>query len=274
MKKDAEESLNKANFTEGEHSGENKPLLAAATATLKVCYYCGRENHEKSKCPAKQSNCRKCGKLGHWATLCRSKQKAIGLESMVSAAIHKPLCAIPGGLVSASKSVKIDGKRFDGLVDSCSTESYINSKVVQKLSLSVYPCESNVCMARTDIKAKTMGFCIINMEVEGRLYESFRLNVVKQLCGDIVLGTDFQALHKRLIFEFNGDLPEFTVSNAKNCALVSAVTDKTVLFPNISSDYKPISTKSRRFNKSDSEFINATIKEWLEEGIIEPSYYV
>ena len=55
------------------------------------------------------------------------------------------------------------------------------------------------------------------MEVDGRLYDSFRLNVMKQLCGDVVLGTDFQALYKRVIFEINGDLPaELTVSNAKS----------------------------------------------------------
>ena len=107
-------------------SGDEKPMMAA-TQTVSLCYYCGRLYHEKSKCPAKRSNCRKCGRLGHWAVVCRSKVRPTELsggKSLISAAMDPMLCAVPGSLLLASVPVKINGICFDGLMDSCSSESY------------------------------------------------------------------------------------------------------------------------------------------------------
>lgn len=36
------------------------------------CFFCGKERHIRSKCPALNTECGKCKKVGHWAIVCRS----------------------------------------------------------------------------------------------------------------------------------------------------------------------------------------------------------
>ena len=55
------------------------------------------------------------------------------------------------------------------------------------------------------------------------------------------------------------------------CALAAASTESVSLFSNLSPGAKPIATKSRRFSKEDQEFIEETINNWNEEGVIQPS---
>ena len=38
-----------------------------------ACGNCGRSNHPRSECPAKDKECNKCGKKGHFGAVCRSK---------------------------------------------------------------------------------------------------------------------------------------------------------------------------------------------------------
>jgi len=42
----------------------------------RVCYRCGKSNHQSTDCRFKDTQCHFCGKLGHIASVCRSKQKA------------------------------------------------------------------------------------------------------------------------------------------------------------------------------------------------------
>ena len=49
-----------------------KPITRQAKPRTKTCKYCGKDPHDKSKCPAKGDICAKCGKANHWAKVCRS----------------------------------------------------------------------------------------------------------------------------------------------------------------------------------------------------------
>ena len=49
------------------------------------------------------------------------------------------------------------------------------------------------------------------------------------------------------------------------------VTKEATLISNLTPGVKPIATKSRCFNEADRVFIEKTVKEWLKEGIIQPS---
>lgn len=42
------------------------------------CYFCKNPRHPRSKCPARNSECRKCGKKGHWAKACKSFAESLG----------------------------------------------------------------------------------------------------------------------------------------------------------------------------------------------------
>ncbi|XP_069742885.1 uncharacterized protein [Narcine bancroftii] len=53
-------------------------LSAAATLPRAnpKCYFCGRDKHSRSQCPARKARCQKCLKKGHFAAVCRSKMAA------------------------------------------------------------------------------------------------------------------------------------------------------------------------------------------------------
>lgn len=57
---------------------KSKEKLTTTTGNLKKCPYCGIHMCEdRTKCPAKTSNCRACGKRGHWSMVCRSNKKSV-----------------------------------------------------------------------------------------------------------------------------------------------------------------------------------------------------
>ena len=46
--------------------------------SVKNCGWCGREQHDRANCPAKDKDCKKCGTLGHFANVCRKTQTNSG----------------------------------------------------------------------------------------------------------------------------------------------------------------------------------------------------
>ena len=52
-----------------------------ASPSGRPCSWCGRTpSHDRSKCPAKDSTCRKCAKKGHFQAICRSSAKVRGVH--------------------------------------------------------------------------------------------------------------------------------------------------------------------------------------------------
>ena len=74
-------------------------------------------------------------------------------------------------------------------------------------------------IASVAMKVKSFGFCIVDITINDTKYEATRLNVLDNLCKDVVLGLDFWSQHERLIFKFNGNLLKLVVDNDMNCAL-------------------------------------------------------
>ena len=161
---------------------------------------------------------------------------------------HPGLCTIsaacPASLLPASLPVSIRGINLTALVDSGSSESYINSNICEKLNVDVYPTSHQVQMTATTIKIKFTGFCLVDLIHKGTKYLSTRLNIFENLCSDIILGLDFQSQHQRLIFNFDGESPDLIVSSSRHCSLVAARTDEVSVFSNLVPDAKPIATKS------------------------------
>ena len=86
----------------------------------------------------------------------------------------------------------------------------------------------------------------------------------------MLMGQDFQFLHKQVIFEYGGTKSDFIVSQDA-CALTAAEAKPPSLFHNLSRDCKPIAVKSRRFNSEDHAFIQKEVDRLYSEGIIQPS---
>ena len=90
------------------------------------------------------------------------------------------------------------------------------------------------------------------------------------LCTDVLLGHDFQAQHKRVVFKFNGNRDDFVVSR-NVCSLSNASASFPSWFNNVAKECKPIAVKSRQLSKCNQEFIHNKVNRLNSEGIIQPS---
>ena len=105
-----------------------------------------------------------------------------------------------------------------------------------------------------------------DITVNDRVYKSITFRLIENLCVDVILGNEFQRLHKSVTFEYGGTLPPLNI-----CGLSTLNVDPVEPFSNLQKDYKPVATKSRRYSKPDQDFIKSEIQSLLTEGVIESS---
>ena len=247
-------------------SDSESPEVAA---TQTRCYFCGNPRHPRRNCPARDVTCLKCSKTGHFAKVCnsltassrqpqqRSTTAAITLASITT---NKPFRVSADVTVNRSISA-------NALIDSGSTaKSFISSKLAQSLQLTILPENTIVRLAASSVSAKVEGYAIIEIQLQERLYQNVRVSVMKNLCTYLILGTDFQARHDKIIIDYGGTEPQLTF-----CALTTLNIDPPRLFENLSPDCKTVATKSRRHSRVDKMFIADEIESLLEKGVIEPS---
>ena len=231
-----------------------------------LCYFCGNRRHPRSQCPAREVTCLKCSKIGHFAKVCKSS-KLTNQQQGTAAALY--LASVPNrkNPFRVSTEIIIHDTKVNALIDSGSSEkSFINHNIAKNLGLKIQPEKVSVRMAASGIDLPVVGFCKIDFSLQNRNYKDFKISVLKDLCTDVILGTDFQARHKKLIIEYGGPEPALSF-----CALASLKVDAPCLFSNLTPDCKPIRTKSRRYSVRDRLFIKTEVNRLLKEGIIEPS---
>ena len=249
------------------------PDLSAATFTLKKCYFCGDNLHNRRIFPARNSNCNNCGKKGHYAKVCKSRASPGSTASMFTPTLCSVTASCPKSLEHASIKVLINGTELTALIDSGSSESFISEIMAKKLCLKLHPSTQKISMALTTLRTHILGHCFADISINQVAYSSVRLGILKDLCSDIILGHDFQKMHKRVTIEFGGTRPELVIPCKNPTVPISSAAsiEEPLLFGNLLPGFKPIASKSRRFNKEDQEFIDQEITRLLSEGIIEPS---
>ena len=104
---------------------------------------------------------------------------------------------------------------------------------------------------------------MVKIESNGSKYQVIRLNIFENLCSDVILRLNFQSQRQRLIFQLNGSSSDLLVSRESYCTLAAAYissclycTTEVSLFSNLSSDIKPIVTRSCRYGQGDRTFID------------------
>ncbi|XP_045104382.1 uncharacterized protein LOC123499915 [Portunus trituberculatus] len=212
------------------NDSEEVTASAKTTAATKNCFYCGRSLHPRYTCPARNATCHKCGRKGHYASVCQvgagrnrpGTSAAIVLYMTTSAASTSPLRC-------ATAPADINEVRVEALVDNGSTSSFINPKVASRLSLTTTSSKDTISMASSPLAAVTEGHCFVNIKV---------------------MEKDFTKLHKSVEFTLLGSRPKLTI-----CGITKMNLRAPSLFPNLTSDCRPVATPTRRHSSTDSTFI-------------------
>ena len=138
----------------------------------------------------------------------------------------------------------------DALLDSGSTDSFVHPDLVEKLALPVSKSTIQVKMASTSLSSKVTGVCVVDIYIANTTYPNIKLNIMKNLCTDVILGLDFQTMHESVTLLFGGTKPPLVIG-----ALNTLNAEPPSLFENLTSDCKPVATKSRMYSNDDRKFI-------------------
>ena len=90
--------------------------------------FCGQDQHPRSSCPARNTQCDFCKIPGHFRSVCRKLHKLSQANPTISLAAFSP------SLAATVVPVKICGVTYNALLDTGSTYSFIDVKVANRLS--------------------------------------------------------------------------------------------------------------------------------------------
>ena len=62
---------------------------------------------------------------------------------------------------------------------------------MKSLNLPKYPEHRYITIAQSSLSARTLGFCVVDLELGGKQYSKIPLSILPGLCADLLLGLDF-----------------------------------------------------------------------------------
>ncbi|GAA50444.1 hypothetical protein CLF_104549 [Clonorchis sinensis] len=172
-------------------------LTTAAVKSTHTCYFCGYDTHPRPKCPIREDVCNLCGKRGHFRRVCRSKNTTEFHTSRTAKPNLSSLFVAAAATCLAHNivTIEVNGIALRALVDTGSSCSFINSKVVKMHNWKIYPTFSVVTMAPTSLSCRTTGYVCVSVRYRDTSYNELKLFVMPNLCTDVLLGHDFLGLH-------------------------------------------------------------------------------
>ena len=100
--------------------------------------------------------------------------------------------------------ISLNGKDVLALIDSGSTNNFIYPRLVKMCSLKSTNCCKTIMMATKDLEAQVNGFCVTTTIVNKQTYPRIKMLIFSNLCADVSLGQNWQALHKSRTFKYGG----------------------------------------------------------------------
>ena len=97
------------------------------------------------------------------------------------------------------------------LIDFRSTDNFIHPRVVKMCSLKSTNCCKTIMMATKDLEAQINEFCVTTIIVNKQAYPRIKMHIFPNLFADVILGQNWQALHKSVTFKYDGSKPEVKV---------------------------------------------------------------
>ena len=185
----------------------------------------------------------------------------------------------------------MNGKIADAMVDTGSGRTFINHKLAHNRKLLIFEKQSTIPLADKKSVARIIGEVIVDIDVNGILHKNAVVEVIEDLCTDIIIGRDILGEHSRVVLNFNGprgDLvigaiePDPTTDSKINNSKQSFPTKNSQtfgtmnispppLFTHLSNDIKPVAIKSRQQSRVNAAFIKEEVTSLYKRGVIRPS---
>ena len=240
------------------------------------CDYCGESYHERKLCPAKHVLCGFCYKPGHAQSVCRRKLRSKNNQQhVVSHANAQHKSPAPPSLLKSIVPVALnDSIKVNALVDTGSSNTYIDLEVAKKIGFPLIPNQSSITLASSDSVVRSNYVAHIDkLSIQGFDYERVKVATLKGLCSDMIIGHDLMSNHKNLVVSFEGKRDDLRIDrnySGEICSVAAANIEPPPLFSHLSDNCQPIACKSRRYSNEDQVFIEEQVADLLSEGIIEP----
>ena len=232
-------------------------LATPNRGSTSACYFCGREQHARDKCPARFSKCRSCKSKGHWSVVCRKTSRSAAAPSdpfhdlpgdraflPENCASLRPRSVIASSTTAGQRSlvdVSIGGHTVeDVLIDSGSGENFISCSLAQRLDLPTSSYNSSILLAQTTESVSITRAWTGSLKLEGRIYPKVTLLLMNNPCNDIILGTPFLERHSKVELNYGGDGPPLKI-----CAFACMTISPPKPFQNLSPNCSPVATRSR-----------------------------
>ena len=146
-----------------------------SSTDLKNCFYCGgKMHHARSQCPAREAICHFCNIKGHFSKVCRRK--------------NKTTLAAVSPLDNTAIDLKLNNVYLKALVDTGSSENFIDSKMVHNNIWRCSHSDMQVVMANTSKVTKAEGVHFANIRIKERVYENVKFILLPNLYTDVILG--------------------------------------------------------------------------------------
>ena len=236
------------------------------------CCYCGESSHDRKLCPARHVKCGFCSKPGHFRSVCRKLARLSTPQPVLSAAVLNQVGRHP--LTRTIIPVLVNGTELSALIDTGSTNTYMDSKLAKHLRLPTTPHSFSINLAASNSVVKSEARVQISeFSIQGQLHNSIQVATLDGLCSDMIIGHDLLSMHRNLVVDFGGPLNDFVISNQPTnpvCSVAVADVEPPPLFTFLSDDCRPIACKSRRYSEEDMLFIRGEIAKLLDAKIIEP----
>jgi hypothetical protein len=166
------------------------------------------------------------------------------------------------------------------MIDSGSLATFIRLSLAKRLNLLIFSKNKTVPLADDNHVAKVVGEVIVDLEVNGVKHVNTVVEIIPDLCTDVIIGRDILGEHKRVVLNFNGPREDLVIgamptsedgppeinepsqpnsstspiqppraSNSSNSVIPDNFGAINIppppLFTHLSSNVKPVATKSR-----------------------------
>ena len=158
-------------------------------------------------------------------------------------------------------------------MDTGSYGTFISYDYAKKYNLKINPASGTLSMVSSSLNTSLKGRWSVNINLIGGFYSNIQLSALPGFCCDVILGQYFINHHSSVSFTFGGPRKSPVISKCTACSVSSASVDNPSLFSNFTPNFKPIVTKSWKFENEIENFIQSEIDTMLQEGVIgEPKF--